>query len=322
MAPASCVVGVDLGGTKLLAGAVDEGLRVQHRAHRVIAGLGQSELLDAVAAAVAEVASAGGHDPLAVGFGIPALIDRVRGMAVSCVHLPLAGLAFGDLMAERLGLPCVIDNDANAAATAEHRHGAARGARHAVVLTIGTGIGGALILDGRLYRGAVGAAGELGHMVIDADGPACRGNCPNRGCLEALASGTALAVEARQQATAEPASGLGQALAAGREITGPMVTELAHEGDGAARRAIAEVGRRLGVGLANIANVFNPERIVVGGGVIAAGELLLAPARDEMTSRSLLPSGEIVQVLKARFGAEAGMLGAAALARDSVAPRA
>ncbi len=322
MAPASCVVGVDLGGTKLLAGAVDEGLRVHHRAHRVIAGLGQSELLDAVAAAVREAAAAAGRDPTAVGFGIPALIDRGRGMAISCVHLPLAGLAFGDLMAERLGLPCVIDNDANAAALAEHRHGAARGARHAVVLTIGTGIGGALILDGRLYRGAVGAAGELGHMVIDADGPLCPGNCPNRGCLEALASGTALALEARHQATQLPASALGQALAPGREISGPMVTELAHEGDPAARRAIAEIGQRLGIGLANIANVFNPERIVVGGGVIAAGELLLAPARDEMTERSLRPSGEMVQVLPARFGAEAGMLGAAALAHDSVAARA
>jgi glucokinase len=313
MTPA-CVVGVDLGGTKLLAGAVDARLNVHHRAYRTIAGLGQAALLDAVAASVAEVREYSEVEPTAVGFGIPALMDRRSGTAAACVHLPLEGVAFGDLMADRIGLPCVVDNDANVAALAEHRHGAAKGVRHAVVLTIGTGIGSGLILDGSLYRGASGAASELGHMVVDADGPPCQGGCPNRGCLEAVASGSALVREARREASSLPATALGQALAAGRPVTGPLVTELAHDGDEAARRAIESIGRRLGVGLASIANIFNPELIVIGGGVIAAGELLLAPARDELAQRALRPPRELVEVVPARFGAEAGMLGAAVLA--------
>jgi glucokinase len=186
------------------------------------------------------------------------------------------------------------------------------------MLTIGTGIGGGLILRGEVYRGAIGAAAELGHMVVDMDGPRCQGNCPNRGCLEAVASGTALGREATRLATEQPHSGLGRALAAGREITGPLVTELAHDGDAAAGEAIAIIGRNLGVGIANYVNIFNPEVVVIGGGVIAAGELLLEPAREEMLRRALRPSREMVRIVPARFGTEAGMIGAAALALEAV----
>jgi glucokinase len=220
-------------------------------------------------------------------------------------------------MTERLGLPVVVDNDANCAAVAEHRLGAARGTSEAVILTIGTGIGGGLILRGEVYRGAIGAAAELGHMVIDKDGPRCQGNCPNRGCLEAVASGTALSREAVRLARERPESALGQALAAGREIVGPLITELAHDGDDAAREAIAIIGRNLGVGIASYVNIFNPEVVVIGGGVIAAGELLLAPARDEMLARALRPSRDVVRVVAARFGTEAGMIGAATLALEA-----
>jgi glucokinase len=185
------------------------------------------------------------------------------------------------------------------------------------MLTLGTGIGGGLVIDGELYRGAVGAAGELGHMVIEQDGPPCQGNCPNRGCLESLASGTALAREGREVATANPDSALGEALAQGREITGLLITELAHDGDELSRQVIALIGRRLGVGIANIANMLNPEVVVVGGGVINAGDLLLAPARQVVLSRALAPSRE-VRVERAAFGPEAGMIGAAALAFDGI----
>ncbi|MGI8920520.1 MAG: ROK family protein [Solirubrobacteraceae bacterium] len=318
MTSPACVVGVDLGGTKLLAGVVDARLNVHHRTQRTIAGLGQAALLDAVADAVTEVGDLSGIEPSAAGFGIPALIDRRTGTAAACVHLPLEGVAFGDLMAERLDLPCVVDNDANMAALAEHRFGAARGVAHAIVLTIGTGIGSGLILNGALYRGAIGAGGELGHMVVDADGPLCQGACPNRGCLEAVASGSALVREARREASSLPASALGQVLSAGREVSGPMVTELAHDGDVAAQRAIARIGSQLGAGLSSIANIFNPELIVIGGGVIAAGELLLTPAREELERRALAPNAELVRVVPAQFGAEAGMLGAATLAREEL----
>jgi glucokinase len=316
-----CVIGVDLGGTKLLAGAVDAELNVHHRATRPARGRDYLQVIDTVVSAIGEVRDAiEGRSGCveAVGIGIPCLIDRDRGIAVMSTHLPLAGVAFGDLVAERIGLPLFVDNDANAAMLAEWRFGAARGARDAALLTIGTGIGGGLVVGGELQRGSQGAGAELGHMVVWADGPRCNGNCPNRGCLEALVSGSALAREARRMAEQRPRSGLGAALAAGREISGPLVTELAHDGDAAAIDALAAIGRWLGVGVANLVNMLNPDVVVIGGGVIGAGELLLAPARAAVAERALSPSKEHVRIVPARFGAESGMLGAATLALDGL----
>ena len=313
------VIGVDMGGTKLLAGAVDSGLGVHHRVQRAVADLDQSELIETVLEAVQTAREHAGAEVVAVGFGIPCLFDQRTGTAVVAVNLQLANIRFADVMAERLGLPVFVDNDGNMAALAEHTAGAARGAGEAVLLTIGTGIGGGLILGGRLYRGSIGAAGELGHMVIDMDGPRCQGNCPNRGCLEALASGTALAREAVRLAREHPDSGLGRARADGRELAGPLVTELAHDGDEAAIEALHLIGTRLGVGIANLVNIFNPEVVVIGGGVIAAGELLLAPARAEVLQRALPPSRDVVRIVAARFGVEAGMVGAAAFAISELA---
>jgi glucokinase len=317
--PTGRTIGVDIGGTKLLAGVVDAGLRVHHRVQRTVAGLDQSALLDTAAAAVAEARQAAGSEIDAIGFGIPCLMDRRTGRGVIAVNLDLTNVPFADLMAERLGAPVFVDNDANAAALAEHRAGAAKGAEEAVMLTLGTGIGGGLILGGELYRGAVGAAGELGHMVIDIDGPPCQGSCPNRGCFEALASGTALAREAMRIARERPDSRLGQALREGREVAGPLVTELAHDGDPAAIETIELIGGRLGVAIGNLVNIFNPQVVVVGGAVIAAGELLLAPARAVVTRRALPPSRDEVRIVAARFGVEAGMIGAAVIASDGLA---
>lgn len=316
-----CVIGVDLGGTKLLAGAVDPALNVHHRATRTSRGIDQAGVLDAVVGAVSEVRDAieGASGSVeAVGIGIPCLIDAERGMAVMAVNLPLADLPFRDVMAERLGLPVFVDNDANAAMLAEWRFGAAAGARDAALLTLGTGIGGGLVVGGALQRGSQGAGAELGHMVVQADGPRCQGNCPNRGCLEAMCSGTALARDATAIARARPSSGLGRALADGREISGPLVTELAYDGDVAAIDALAQCGSWLGVGIANLVNMLNPDVVVVGGGVVGAGELLLSPARAVVAERALSPSKEHVRIVAARFGAESGMLGAAALALDAI----
>jgi glucokinase len=320
-----CVIGVDLGGTKLLAGAVDPALNVHHRATRPARAADHHAVLDTVVSAVTEVRDAiegasGSVD--AVGIGIPALIDTERGVAVMSTHLPLAGIPFGDLVAERIGLPVFVDNDANVAMLAEWRFGAARGAGDAVLLTIGTGIGGGLVVGGALQRGSQGAGAELGHMVVQADGPRCNGNCPNRGCLESVCSGTALAREGRRLAVERPRSGLGAALAAGREISGLLVTELAHDGDEAAIEALAIMGRWLGVGVCNLVNMLNPDVVVIGGGVIAAGELLLAPARAVVAQRGLSPSKEHARIVPARFGAESGMLGAAALAFEGRGTRA
>jgi glucokinase len=311
-------IGVDMGGTKLLAGAVDSALSVHHRSQRIIAGLDQSAVLDVAVDAVEEARDGAGGEVEAVGFGIPALIDQRVGRAVIAVNLQLADIAFGDVMAERLGLPVYVDNDANVAALAEHRAGAAHGFSDAVILTIGTGIGGGLVLRDRLYRGAIGSGAELGHMVIDLDGPRCQGACPNRGCVEAVASGTALAREGARLAVERPGSGLARAVQERRELTGALVTELAHDGDEAAIAAVELIGQRLGVAVANYVNIFNPQVVVIGGGVIAARELLLAPARKVVAERALPPSREEVQIVAAHFGIEAGMIGAATLAFDGL----
>lgn len=319
--PVGCVIGVDIGGTKILAGAVDRDLRVSARIRRTAPTDDPETLLAAVAGAVAEVRSTVGEEVLGVGYGIACLMDA-GGRAVASTHLPVAEIAFARVMAERTGLPAYVDNDANLALLAEHRRGAARGTADAVMLTLGTGIGGGVMVDGRLYRGSRGGAAELGHMVIWADGPDCGPGCPSRGCLEALASGTALVRDARRAAARHPDSGLGRALAAGREIDGALVSDLAAGGDAVAAAVVAEVGGWLGIGLVNLVNIFNPEVIVVGGGVSDAGEFLLGPARRVVADRALPMPGEPTRIAAAHFGAESGMLGAAVLAYDSIDRRA
>lgn len=312
-----CVIGVDLGGTKLLAGAVDGDLAVHHRTNRPVLGLDQAELVEMIADAVQEIRTAVDAEIRAVGFGIPCTFDSRTGIAVQAVNLPLKDIAFADVMAERLELPVVVDNDANCAVLAETRAGAGRGCSEVVLLTLGTGIGGGLVLGGRVYRGWVGGGAELGHMVVEMDGRPCQGNCPNWGCLESVASGSALVREASLSVARRPDTALGRALEAGRELTGPLITELARDGDPVARDAIEAIGRALGVGVANLVNIFNPQVVVIGGGVSAAGELLLAPAREVMLRRALAPNKELVRVEEAHFGAEAGLIGAALLARES-----
>jgi glucokinase len=314
----TCVVGVDLGGTKMLAGAFDASLTVHHRAHRSVAGLEQSALLDTIVSGVEEVRGASEAEVAAVGFGIPCTIDQRTGVAVQAVNLDIMDLPFRDVMAERLGLPVFIDNDGNVAALAEQRYGAARGCTDVIALTIGTGVGGGLILGGEPYRGSTGGGAELGHMVIDIDGPRCQGSCPNHGCLEAVASGTALGREARRLAEERPKSGLADAAASGREITGALATELAHAGDETALEALRLIGSRLGTGIASYVNIFNPQMVVIGGGVMAAGELLLEPARAEVAARALRPGRDQVQIVPAHFGPEASMVGAGALALDGL----
>jgi len=197
------VIGVDLGGTKLLGGVVDEHLEVHSRVHRSVMGLPQAEVIDTTVDAVSELLGQV-PDVEAVGFGIPCLIDQRTGVAVMAVNLEIQDFPFRDEMTKRLGLPVFIDNDANVTTLVEQRFGAAKGATEVVGLTIGTGIGGGLVLGGHVYRGFTGGGAELGHMVVDEDGPPCQGHCPNRGCLEAVASGTAIGKEGAIAAGEEP----------------------------------------------------------------------------------------------------------------------
>jgi glucokinase len=313
---AGCVIGVDLGGTKLLAGTVDSRLDVHHRAYRLARPDDTSALIDQLVETIEEAREAAPDEVLAVGVGIPGLVEPATGVALDSNHLPLRGVAVRDLLAERLGLPVVVDNDANAAMLVEWLLGEARGATDAVMLTLGTGIGGGLIVGGQLVHGTRGAAAELGHIIVEADGPPCPGRCPNHGCLEALVSGHAIGAEGLRVARGAPESALGAALTAGREITGSLVTELAHDGDASARDVMTLMGQRLGLGVVTLVNIFNPSVVVVGGGAIAAGELLLAPAREVVARRALPINRESVRLVSARFGAESGMLGAACMALD------
>jgi glucokinase len=239
-------------------------------------------------------------------------------VVVNAVNLPLNGVPIRDVVSEQFDLPVFLDNDANVAALAEHRLGAAREAQNAVVVTVGTGIGGGLILDGEVFRGRSGAAPELGHVVIDADGPRCQGSCPNRGCVEALASGTALAREGLRVAEQNPDSELGHALADAETIDGRRVVVAALAGDEAAREAVRVAGARLGVALASFANLFEPDVFVIGGGIAAAGDLLVEPAAAEMRSRALPPQNR-ARVVQAELGWQAGLIGAATMALEEAA---
>lgn len=307
------VIGIDAGGTKLLGGVVDDDLVVHHRVHRTWRGEDRQGTLDILVDAVEEVRAAA-PEVEAVGFGVPALVEWETGRSRWSNHLPLDDVPIRDLMSERLGLPVTVDNDANLAMLAEARYGAAREARHAVLVALGTGIGSGLLLDGRVYRGAIGVGAELGHMVVDLHGADCPGACPGRGCLETVASGRAIGREGERLARLEATSALGQRVAAGRDVTGAIVTELAHQGDDAARRALAEIGAQLGAGLTGVVNIFNPEVVVIGGGAVAAGELLIGPARAVVAERALPPPASAVRIVPAHFGAESAMLGAALMA--------
>jgi glucokinase len=314
--PPTRVIGIDAGGTKLLGGVVDEQMVVHHRVHRTWRGADRQETLDIFTGAVEEIRAAS-PDVDAIGFGVPALVEWETGISRWSNHLPaLDGVPFRDLMSERLGLPVVVDNDGNASMLAEARNGAAAGVRHAVMVSLGTGIGGGLLVNGEVYRGASGVGAELGHVVLQLHGPDCPGDCPGQGCFEALVSGSAIGREGRRVAEEQPDSPLGLRLAADKEISGGLVTELAHDGDPLAREILDEVGQRLGYGLVGLVNTFNPEVIVIGGGAVRGGDMLLEPARAVVAERALEPARELVRIMPAHYGDEAGMMGAALLAFD------
>ena len=287
-------IGVDVGGTKILAGIVDRTGNVARRDERPTPTASQDELLAALDAVVEGLLD---EDVAAIGFGLPSTIDQRAGRAVSSVHIPLADLDFRDRMADRFGLPVALDNDANAAAIAEWRLGAGRGASHMVLLTLGTGIGGGLILDGRPYRGSIGAGAELGHLVLDYGGVPCGDGCTGLGHFEALVSGAAADEVARRR------------FGAGADAR--SLVAAAREGDEGARDDLAEFGRRLGAGIGSLVNVFNPEVVVLGGGFSEAQDLLLAPARETLAREGLRPARDLVRIEWAELGPEAGMIGAA-----------
>jgi glucokinase len=290
------VIGVDVGGTKILAGVLDTEGAVLERCEIPTPVGSQEELVVAIAGAVRALPLDGAA---AVGFGLPSTIDQRTGTVDGSVNIPLGQLAFRDVMRERLGLPAAIDNDANVATLAEWRLGAGRGAADMVMLTLGTGVGGGVILDGRPYRGWA----ELGHVVVLADGPPCQGSCTGRGHLEAVASGTAADREALRLW--------------GGDAGAELLVERARAGDGGARTALAAMGHLLGAGIGSLVNVFHPDVVVIGGGFgVGAGELLLAPALQTARREALAPARDGLRIVGAELGEEAGLIGAGLLAAE------
>lgn len=307
-------IGVDVGGTKVLAGVVDEHGRVVRTARRATPGrrVDTVRVEDALVQAVLEVA--GGTPIAGVGVAAAGFVDASGSRVMFAPHLPWQGEDVRDRLADRWGVPVTLDNDANGAAAAEWTYGAARGARSAIVVTMGTGIGGGIIIDDHLVRGANGMAGEFGHMQVVPGGHPCE--CGGRGCWEQYSSGNALVRFARARMGEQP-SVLEEATGGNPElVTGPMVTEAAADGDLVARQAFASVGDWLGVGVANLVAAFDPEVVVIGGGVSAAGDKLLEPARNALV-RSLVGAAHrrVPALVAAQLGPEAGLVGAAELAR-------
>ncbi|CAA9267937.1 MAG: hypothetical protein AVDCRST_MAG10-3066 [uncultured Acidimicrobiales bacterium] len=302
-------VGVDLGGTKCLAVALEGGTVVDEC--RVQTPVGETALLDALADVATSVGA--GPDVLGVGVGVPGLVDR-GGVLRFAPNLP--GVVDLDIKAElelRLGGQVRVDNDATCAAWGERQAGAAQGYDDVILVTLGTGIGGGIVAGGALLRGANGFAGEIGHMVVDPDGPDCP--CGQRGCWERFASGSGLGRLA-QQAAAEGRAAQVLALAGGdpARVRGEHVTAAAAEGDLEAHAVLAQLGWWVALGLANLANVFDPQAFVLGGGLVEAGELLLDPVRAAfgqlLTGASHRPA---VAIVPATLGEHAGAIGAACL---------
>ena len=304
-------VGVDVGGTKIAAAVVTPGGKILNEVRYPTPTSGP-RLVKSIVRAILEVGN--DHEVGGVCLAVAGLILARKNTVVFSPNLrAVEGIPLKEEIEPKIGLPLTVENDANAAAWGEFCFGTGGEVENLVFVALGTGIGGGVISHGALLRGAQGAAGELGHVTVHATGPRCA--CGNRGCLEAVASGTAIARRARDRASEDPYSALGR-LAVRRKVLGEDVTRLAREGDGAALSVLEETGRWLGIGLAGYVNVFNPEVVAVGGGVMEAGELILGSAREEVSLRARSPSRGLARVRVATLGAESGVLGAAALARD------
>jgi glucokinase len=308
-------VGIDVGGTKIHAFRVARDGEVLDRKH--VPTPADDE--EATLAAMIDVARALRTDEvLAVGVGAAGLVDASDGTLRFAPNLAWRELPIEARMREALGLPCQVDNDANLAAYAEYRFGAGRGYRHLLLVAVGTGIGGGIVSDGRLFRGAHGFAAEIGHVIVEPDGLPC--GCGNRGCWEQVASGSAIGRLGREAARADERSSLRGLVDDPEQLTGAHVTRAALDGDEPSIRVLAEVGRRLGEGIAGLVNVLDPQIVVVGGGAIAAGELLLEPARDAFRGAvEGLEHRPRVPIVAAQLGNDAGAVGAAALALEELA---
>ncbi len=311
-------LGIDLGGTKILTAIISARGEILSRDYRATpVQEGPDGVVKAIVDSANVVLGQAGiaiTDIEAVGIGAPGISNPDTGSILTSPNLPgWCNVPLRDMVADKLDIKCFLVNDANAAALGELSFGAGRGAHNFIYVTLSTGIGGGIVVDGRVYSGATGFAGEIGHMTIDDDGPLC--NCGNKGCWEALASGSALETEARRWVE-EGATTTILACAGGEldKVTARVVQVAAEQGDELAQKLIARTGRYVGVGLANLINIFNPELIVIGGGLSNMGDVLLKPAFKEAEERAYKASWQAVRFARAELGADSGVLGAAVFA--------
>jgi glucokinase len=290
----SHAIGVDLGGTKILAGVVTRSGELLRRHERPTPKDSQESVIRELQAAVAELMD---DEVAAIGVGVPAPIDQPRGVIVESVNVLLADVPLRDVMRERFGLPVGLDNDANAAVIGEWRAGAGRGVDNIIMLTLGTGLGGGVITQGKPFRGAIGGGGELGHVVIVHEGRPCQGGCRGRGHLEAYVTGLAATIAAQE--------------AFGPAADAHRLVRLADEGDETARAILADIGGHLGSGMGSFANIFEPELIIIGGGFgVASWEYVIPRAEEVMRREALRPMRDVVRVVRAELGTAAGSIGA------------
>ncbi|MCA1620515.1 MAG: ROK family protein [Acidobacteria bacterium] len=305
-------VGVELCAGSARAALVGEDGRVVATREAALAAV---DLGAQVARLVAELRDAGGARVAAVGVGVPGLVNPGTGRVVISSDLPsVVREDLRESLSQATGLPVALDNDANAGAMGEYAAGAGRGSRNMFYVTIGTGIGGALILDGRLWRGASGFAGEFGHITIDPEGVDC--SCGNVGCLETVASAPNIVRRTHERLMRDSTSSLSR-LGLNKNFTAADIAHEAKGGDDFAAMMMARTGRYIGTGLAAVINLLNTERVVLGGGVMGAGELILNPVIEEARRRSFQPNFESTQIVAATLGADAVPIGAALLARDA-----
>jgi glucokinase len=305
-------VGVELCARSARAALVNTQGEVVARREAALAGL---DLAPQLARLVAELRDAGSARVAAVGVGVPGLVNPETGRVVISSDLPsVVREDLRESLRQAAGLPVALDNDANAGAMGEYAAGAGRGSRNMFYVTIGTGIGGALILDGRLWRGASGFAGEFGHITIDPEGVDC--SCGNIGCLETVASAPNIVRRTHERLMRDSTSSLSR-LGLNKHFTAADIAHEARNGDDFAAMMMARTGRYIGTGLAAVINLLNTERVVLGGGVMDAGELILNPLIEEARRRSFQPNFESTQIVAATLGADAVPIGAALLARDA-----
>ena len=311
--PEGRFIGIDVGGTKIVTAVLEGG---RHEVLEPVAT--RTDSSDSlVAQLVEQIQLCRGGEAQAIAVGLPSIIEFSTGRVRHSVNLPLSDVPLRTLLSERSGVPVFVENDASCAALAEASEGGRLVSENLVMFTIGTGVGGGLVLNGRLYRGATSAA-EVGHTLIGLDlangAPADPGTFPQPGSLEALASGRALDRLALESARAHPKSFLGRRLARGDEITGHDAVEGAREGDVHCQHVIRVLGERLGIGIANAINTFDPDEVVIGGGVSLAGDLLLVPAERTARRHTVPGAGLQTTIRLARHGPQAGVLGAATVA--------